>query len=455
MSDLPYCSNLFQSETANLSENLFDEFDHQHLWHPYASLPAQYPNLVIDHADGIQLYCKDGTALIDGMSSWWAAVHGYNHPKLNAAITGQIAKMAHVMFGGLTHQPAIDLGKRLLELAPNNMDAIFYADSGSIAVEVALKMALQYQISRQSTTQPLTRKNQIATTRSGYYGDTWHAMSICDPVTGMHSLYGQQLPVQLFTDMPPLGFDDEIDSETCDSLKAFFERHHASMAAFIIEPIVQGAGGMRFYSPHYLKCLRQLCDQYDVLLIADEIATGFGRTGQMFACGHADINPDIMTVGKALTGGYMTFAATLCSRQVAEIIHNSDYPALMHGPTFMGNPLACAVANASLALILDNDYPNKARQMQVLIQNELAELTALNEVKDVRCLGAIGVIEVFEPVEMPELQPLLIKNKIWIRPFGKLVYIMPPLIMTEAELIELCSRLKVVLSQYFARLSNI
>lgn len=423
-----------------------DEFDQQHLWHPYASLPASYPNIVIDHASGVYLYTKNGRELIDGMSSWWAAIHGYNHPKLNQAITNQLSKMAHIMFGGLTHQPAIDLGRQLLEIAPDNMDAIFYADSGSIAVEVALKMALQYQLAKA----PSHRKQQIATTRSGYYGDTWHAMSICDPVTGMHSIYGKQLPIQLFTDMPPLGYDSQLSQTVIESLSQFFVDNHQTMAAFIIEPVVQGAGGMRFYHPEYLQHLRKLCVQYDVLLIADEIATGFGRSGRMFACEHADIQPDIMTIGKALTGGYMTFAATLCSRKVAQTIHQSEYSALMHGPTFMGNPLACAVASASIALITANDYPARARHMQQILTQELVELAALATVKDVRCLGAIGVIELFEDVNMPKFQPLLLAHKVWIRPFGKLVYIMPPLIMTDEELVELCHRLKAVLNDYFA-----
>lgn len=440
MSDVEHSLN----STRRVSTN-YDDFDQQHLWHPYTTLPPTYPNIVIDHADGVYLYSKDGGPLLDGMSSWWAAIHGYNHPQLNAAISTQLGKMAHVMFGGLTHQPAIDLGKKILQLAPAAMDAIFYADSGSIAVEVALKMALQYQLSQHKP-----NKNKIATTRSGYYGDTWHAMSICDPVTGMHSIYGKQLPIQLFTDMPPLGYQQALPVSVSEQLKTFFANNHTSMAAFIIEPIVQGAGGMRFYNPDYLKLLRQLCHEFDVLLIADEIATGFGRTGRMFACEHADVSPDIMTVGKALTGGYMTFAATLCTRKVAKSIANSDYPALMHGPTFMGNPLACAVSNASLELIVANNYPARAREIELILQHHLTELLDHTLVNDVRCLGAIGVIELHDAVDMSLFQPLLIDNKVWVRPFGKLVYIMPPLIMTDDELELLCSRLKTVLNQYFS-----
>lgn len=433
------------NNNSNLPTKNFDDFDHNHLWHPYASLPPSYPNLVIDKADGVYLYSKSGDALIDGMSSWWAATHGYNHPKLNAAVTAQLSNMAHVMFGGLTHQPAIDLGKKLLSIVPKGLDAIFYADSGSIAVEVALKMALQYQLSKNKP-----NRNQIATTRSGYYGDTWHAMSICDPVTGMHSIYGKQLPVQLFVDKPNTGYDSPLIANIKDDLCAFFEQNQHKMAAFIIEPVVQGAGGMRFYNPEYLKVLRQLCDKYDVLLITDEIATGFGRTGKMFACQHADISPDIMTLGKALTGGYMTFAATLCQRHVADSIANSEYSALMHGPTFMGNPLACSVALASLELIIDGDYAKRARHIESQLQLYLQPLSEYKQIADVRVLGAIGVIELNEAVDMPRFQQLLIKHKVWIRPFGKLVYMMPPIIMEDAELALLCERFTAVLEEYWA-----
>lgn len=434
-----------QNNNSNLLNQNSDDFDHNHLWHPYASLPPSYPNLVIDKADGVYLYTKSGDVLIDGMSSWWAATHGYNHPKLNTAVTTQLSNMAHVMFGGLTHQPAIDLGKKLLSIVPNGLDAIFYADSGSIAVEVALKMAMQYQLSQNKP-----ERNQIATTRSGYYGDTWHAMSICDPVTGMHSIYGKQLPIQLFTDKPEAGFDTPLASDIKTNLCTFFEQNKHKMAAFIIEPVVQGAGGMRFYNPEYLRVLRELCDKYDVLLIADEIATGFGRTGKMFACQHADISPDIMTVGKALTGGYMTFAATLCQRHVAQSIANSEYAALMHGPTFMGSPLACSVALASLELIIDGDYAKRARHIESQLKPYLQPLSEYTQVSDVRILGAIGVIELKESIDMPRFQQLLIKHKVWVRPFGKLVYIMPPIIMSDDELALLCERLTQVLSEYWA-----
>ena len=432
--------------TSSLSTN---DFDQQHLWHPYASLPPTYPNIVIDHAEGIYIVTKDGTRLIDGMSSWWASVHGYNHPKLNAAMIAQLGKMAHVMFGGLSHQPAIDLGKKLLSIVPDGLDAIFYADSGSIAVEVALKMALQYQIAA-----GCPNKNQFASTHSGYYGDTWHAMSVCDPVGGMHSLYGKQLPLQHFVPAPPMGFERELTQNERDELTTFFAKHSAQLAGFIIEPIIQGAGGMRFYSPEYLQLLRQLCDEHNVLLIADEIATGFGRSGKLFACEYAGISPDIMTIGKALTGGYMTFAATLCSRKVAETISQSDYPALMHGPTFMGNPLACAVACASIDLILSYDIESRTANMQTIMDEQLATAANLNGVADVRCLGAVAVIELDEAVDMPVFQSLLIDNGIWVRPFGKLVYIMPPYVISDDELVTLCQALLTVVTIYLGQMST-
>ena len=430
-----------------LSTKSTDDFDQQHLWHPYASLPPTYPNIVIDHAEGIYIVTQDGTRLIDGMSSWWASVHGYNHAVLNEAIIKQLGKMAHVMFGGLTHQPAIDLGKKLLSIVPAGLDAIFYTDSGSIAVEVALKMALQYQV---AANRPA--KQQFASTHSGYYGDTWHAMSVCDPVAGMHSLYGKQLPMQYFVPAPPLGFERELTQSERDVLTIFFAENNEKLAGFIIEPIIQGAGGMRFYSPEYLQLLRQLCDEHDVVLIADEIATGFGRSGKLFACEHADISPDIMTIGKALTGGYMTFAATLCTRKIADTISQSDYPALMHGPTFMGNPLACAVACASIDLIMSYDIETRTANMQAIMEQQLISAATLEGVAEVRCLGAVAVIELNDAVDMPSFQSLLIDNGIWVRPFGKLVYIMPPYIITDEELEALCQSLLTVVTSYLKQI---
>ncbi|WP_201580893.1 adenosylmethionine--8-amino-7-oxononanoate transaminase [Psychrobacter glacincola] len=432
--------------TSLLSTKSTNDFDQQHLWHPYASLPPSYPNIVINHADGIYIVTEDGTRLIDGMSSWWASVHGYNHPKLNAAIIEQLGKMAHVMFGGLTHQPAIDLGKKLLSIVPAGLDAIFYADSGSIAVEVALKMALQYQIAAKRP-----QKCQFASTHSGYYGDTWHAMSVCDPINGMHSLYGKQLPMQHFVPAPPLGFERDISQSEYDELTDFFDKNSDKLAGFIIEPIIQGAGGMRFYSPQYLQLLRKLCDKYKVVLITDEIATGFGRSGKLFACEHAGISPDIMTIGKALTGGYMTFAATLCTRKIADTISQSDYPSLMHGPTFMGNPLACAVACASIDLILSYDIEARTANIQTIMKQQLAPVASLNGVAEVRCLGAVAVIELNEAVDMSTFQSLLIENGIWVRPFGKLVYIMPPYVISEYELVTLCEALLKVVSTYLSQ----
>ncbi|WP_201533708.1 adenosylmethionine--8-amino-7-oxononanoate transaminase [Psychrobacter immobilis] len=430
-----------------LSTKSTDDFDQQHLWHPYASLPPTYPNIVIDHAEGIYIVTQDGRRLIDGMSSWWASVHGYNHAVLNEAIIKQLGKMAHVMFGGLTHQPAIDLGKKLLSIVPSGLEAIFYADSGSIAVEVALKMALQYQV---AANRPA--KQQFASTHSGYYGDTWHAMSVCDPVAGMHNLYGKQLPMQYFVPSPPLGFERALTQSERDALTVFFAENSDKLAGFIIEPIIQGAGGMRFYSPEYLQLLRQLCDEHDVLLIADEIATGFGRSGKLFACEHADISPDIMTIGKALTGGYMTFAATLCTRKIADTISQSDYPALMHGPTFMGNPLACAVACASIDLIMSYDIETRTENMQAIMEQQLISAATLEGVAEVRCLGAVAVIELNDAVDMPIFQSLLIDNGIWVRPFGKLVYIMPPYIITDEELEALCQSLLTVVTSYLKQI---
>ena len=434
--------------TSVSSTKSTNDFDQQHLWHPYASLPPSYPNIVIDHAEGIYIVTEDGTRLIDGMSSWWASVHGYNHPQLNAAMIEQLGKMAHVMFGGLTHQPAIDLGKKLLSIVPAGLDAIFYSDSGSIAVEVALKMALQYQIAANRPT-----KQQFASTHSGYYGDTWHAMSVCDPIGGMHSLYGNQLPMQHFVAAPPMGFERDLTQNERNELTTFFVNNSDKLAGFIIEPIIQGAGGMRFYSPQYLQLLRQLCDEHDVLLIADEIATGFGRSGKLFACEHANISPDIMTVGKALTGGYMTFSATLCTRTIADTISQSDYPALMHGPTFMGNPLACAVACASIDLILSYDIEARTANMQAVMEQQLEPAALLDGVAEVRCLGAVAVIELDDAVDMPTFQTLLIDNGIWVRPFGKLVYIMPPYVITDDELVTLCQALLKVVSIYLTQVS--
>lgn len=434
-------------------------FDAQHLWHPYTSLPAAYDNLLIKRAKGVYLYLQDGRALIDGMSSWWAVIHGYGHDVLDRAIKDQIDRMAHLMFGGLTHDPAINLGKKLLSIVPNfsqdqskKLDAIFYADSGSVAVEVALKMALQYQFGRLDFAQNASNlaKNQFATTRSGYHGDTWHAMSVCDPVTGMHALYGKQLPVQHFLPEPPMGFDIPVDQNYLTLLEDFFAKNHGKLAGFILEPIIQGAGGMRFYHPQYLQKIAQLCQAYDILLIADEIATGFGRSGKMFACEHAQITPDILILGKALSGGYLTFASVICTKNVAQTIAHSQTPTLMHGPTFMANPLACAVSLASVELAIQTDTPARARQIQTQLAQLLAPAKKLPQVKDVRSLGAVGVIELDRPIDLKKWQKQLPKYGIWVRPFGKLVYIMPPYIITDAELTQLCQQLIALLKTHLA-----
>jgi adenosylmethionine-8-amino-7-oxononanoate aminotransferase len=420
------------------------QFDQQHIWHPYTSLTKPLPTYPVVSAKGVYLTLEDGTRLVDGMSSWWAALHGYNNEALNQAAKDQIDQMAHVMFGGITHKPAIQLCKKLVEITPQGLNKVFLSDSGSVAVEVAIKMALQYWMS-------LNRpdKKKLLTIKHGYHGDTFAAMGVCDPVNSMHSLYEGFVTEHYFAQAPQVGFGEPWDPADVDPVKQLLEQHHNNIAAFILEPIVQGTGGMRIYHPQYLVECKKLCEQFDVLFIFDEIATGFGRTGKWFASEHADISPDIMCVGKALTGGYMTLAATLCSDKVAQGICNGQAGVLMHGPTFMGNPLACAVAVKNIELLQQNHWQQQVKDIETQLIEQLMPCKALDTVKDVRVLGAIGAVELHEAVDVAKIQKQFVEMGVWIRPFGKLVYIMPPYIITPDELLLLTKAIRTIAEQPF------
>ena len=416
-------------------------FDRQHIWHPYTSTLTPLTCYPVASASGVHIKLEDGTELVDGMSSWWSTIHGYNHPHLNQAAHQQIDQVSHVMFGGITHQPAISLCKKLLSLAPSNLEHVFLADSGSVAVEVSLKMALQYWHAKGE------RRPKFLTLRHGYHGDTFAAMSVTDPDNSMHSLYKGFLPEHIFAQSPTCGYWDEWKPEDLADFERKIETHHQELAAVILEPIVQGAGGMRIYHPEFLKGVRRLCDKYGLLLIADEIATGFGRTGKLFACEHADIQPDILCVGKALTGGYMTLSATLASKHVADTVCGGDAGCFMHGPTFMGNPLACAVATASLELIEQGNWQLQTQQIETLFSELLPKLEKYNLVKNTRWLGAIGVVETHRPVNMETIQALFVEHGVWIRPFGKLIYMMPPFISKPEDIEKLVNAIDAALQR--------
>ncbi|MGR2994201.1 adenosylmethionine--8-amino-7-oxononanoate transaminase [Vibrio vulnificus] len=416
-------------------------FDRQHIWHPYTSTLTPLTCYPVNSASGVYIKLEDGTTLIDGMSSWWSTIHGYNHPHLNQAAHRQIDQVSHVMFGGITHQPAISLCKKLLSLVPNNLEHVFLADSGSVAVEVSLKMALQYWHAKGE------RRPKFLTLQHGYHGDTFAAMSVTDPDNSMHSLYKGFLPEHIFAKSPTGGFWDEWKQEDLTDFAQKIEQHHQELAAVILEPIVQGAGGMRIYHPEFLKGVRALCDKYGLLLIADEIATGFGRTGKLFACEHADIQPDILCVGKALTGGYITLSATLTSKHVADTVCGGEAGCFMHGPTFMGNPLACAVATASLELIEQGQWQQQTKQIESLFSELLPKLEEHDLVKNTRWLGAIGVVETHRPVNMETIQALFVEQGVWIRPFGRLIYMMPPFISEPDHIEQLVNAIETVLQR--------
>ncbi len=420
------------NQTMSLDSNSIAQLlqlDREHIWHPYAALPNTAPVYPVVAAHGVRLQLADGRDLIDGTSSWWSAIHGYNHPLLNAAAQQQLAAMSNVMFGGLTHPAAIKLGKLLVNFTPTPLTKVFFSDSGSVAVEIAIKMALQFW-----RAQGNNQKQKLLTVRGGYHGDTFMAMSVCDPVEGMHQLFSSVLPQHFFADKPSPCFDENFVEQHIESLRALLEHHSDEIAAVILEPILQAAGGMHLYAPAYLQHVRALCDRYDVLLICDEIATGFGRTGKLFACEHAGISPDIMCLGKALTGGYLSLAATLCTTRVSDGICSGGAGALMHGPTFMGNALACAIACASIELLISQPWQRQVQTIETQLREGLEPARQLAQVADVRILGAIGIIEMRETINVAAIQDLFIQRGLWVRPFGKFIYAMPPFIINADDL---------------------